>query len=51
MLGRAAYQAVAAGGYTPDDYIMNFTVINLISVLLILAGVITGYKIYKKGLK
>jgi hypothetical protein len=49
MLGYAAYQAAAAGGYSPNDYVMNFIVINLFAILLILIGVITGYKIYKKG--
>ncbi|MGD6845386.1 hypothetical protein ACQCVH_23160 [Bacillus infantis] len=50
MLGYAAYQAAAAGGYSPSDYVMNFIVINLFAILLILIGVITGYKIYKKGI-
>ncbi|MGM0844950.1 MAG: hypothetical protein ACQEUT_08230 [Bacillota bacterium] len=48
-LGYAAYQAAAAGGYSPNDYVMNFIAINLFAILLILIGVITGYKIYKKG--
>lgn len=51
MLGKAAYQATAAGGYSSSDYIMNFTVINLFAILLILIGVVTGYRIYKNGLK
>ncbi|MEK4713313.1 hypothetical protein [Sporosarcina sp. FSL K6-5500] len=50
MLGFAAYQAAAAGGYSPSDYVMNFIVINLFAILLIIIGVVAGYKIYKKGL-
>lgn len=50
MLGFAAYQAAAAGGYSPSDYVMNFIVINLFAILLILIGVVAGYKIYKIGL-
>lgn len=50
MLGRAAYQAAAAGGYSPSDYVMNFIVINFFAILLIVIGAVTGYKIYKKGL-
>lgn len=50
MLGFAAYQAAAAGGYSPSDYVMNFIVINLFAILLILIGVVAGYKIYKIGM-
>ena len=49
MMGRVAFQAVMAGSYSPSDYTVNFTVINLFAILLILVGVITGYKIYKNG--
>jgi hypothetical protein len=49
MMGRVAFQAAMAGSYSPNDYIVNFTVINLFAILLILVGVITGYMIYKKG--
>lgn len=49
MLGRVAYQAAMAGSYSPNNYIVNFTVINLFAILLILVGVLTSYMIYKKG--
>lgn len=51
MLGFVAYQAAAAGSYSPSDYVINFIVINLFAILLILIGVVIGYKIYKKSLQ
>ncbi|MBU8908136.1 hypothetical protein [Desertibacillus haloalkaliphilus] len=48
IMGRVAFQAAMAGSYSPSDYTVNFTVINLFAFLLILIGVVTGYKIYKK---
>ena len=30
MLGRVAFQSAMAGGYSPEDYIMDFKVINLL---------------------
>ncbi|MFC4403344.1 hypothetical protein [Gracilibacillus xinjiangensis] len=47
MMGRVAFQAATAGGYSPSDYTVNFTVINIFAILLILVGVLTSYKIYK----
>ncbi|PWU67399.1 MULTISPECIES: hypothetical protein [Gracilibacillus] len=49
MMGRIAFQAAMAGSYSRSDYIVNFTVINLFAILLILVGILAGYKIYKKG--
>ncbi|GGM43665.1 hypothetical protein GCM10011351_32060 [Paraliobacillus quinghaiensis] len=49
MMGRVAFQAAMAGSYSPSDYTINFTVINLFAIILILVGVITGYKIYKRA--
>ena len=49
-LGYVAYQATAAGSYSPSDYVMNFIVINLFAILLIIIGLVTGYKIYKTSL-
>jgi len=49
MLGFAAYQAAAAGSYSPSDYAMNFIVINTFAILLIIIGVAVGYKVYKKA--
>lgn len=51
MLGRAAFQAAMAGSYSPDDYIMNFTAINIMAVLMIIVAVVIGYKIYRQELK
>ncbi len=48
MMGRIAFQAAMAGSYSRSDYIVNFTVINLFAILLILVGILAGYKIYKK---
>ncbi len=50
MLGKAAYQAAAAGSYLRSDYIMNFTTINIFAILLIAIGLVSSYKIYKQGL-
>lgn len=50
ILGFAAYQAAAAGGYSSSDYVMNFMIINLFAILLIIIGVVFGYKVYKNGL-
>lgn len=49
IMGRFAFQAAMAGSYSPSDYKVNFTVINLFAILMILVGVITGYILYKKG--
>ena len=49
-LGYVAYQATAAGSYSPSNYVMNFIVINLFAILLIIIGLVTGYKIYKTSL-
>jgi len=49
MMGQVAFQAAMAGSYSPDNYTVNFTTINLFALLLILVGVTTGYLIYKKG--
>lgn len=38
-LGRVAFQAAAAGSYSPRDYEMSFALPNAIAVLLILLGV------------
>ncbi|MET3683385.1 hypothetical protein ABID56_001480 [Alkalibacillus flavidus] len=46
MLGRAAFQASMAGSYSPHEYQMNFNIVNLISGVLIIGGVVASYKIY-----
>lgn len=38
-LGRVAYQAAAAGSYSPNNYEMSFTMPNAIAVVLIILGV------------
>lgn len=48
ILGRAAFQSAAAGSYTPGDYIMNFTAINIFAVVLIIVSFGLGRSIYKK---
>lgn len=49
-LGYVAYQAAAAGSYSSSDYVMNFIAINLFAILLIIIGLVSGYKIYKTSL-
>ncbi|KAB2334438.1 hypothetical protein F7731_14580 [Cytobacillus depressus] len=51
MLGKTAFQARMAGSFGPDEYIMDFTLINMFAILLILVASVTGFVIYKKGLK
>jgi len=48
MLGRVAFQSAMAGGYSPEDYIMDFKLINLFAVLLIVVGFGVGFYIYQK---
>ncbi|WP_431803166.1 hypothetical protein [Halobacillus andaensis] len=50
LLGRTAYQAAAAGSYAQEDYIVNFTTINIIAFLLIAIGAVSSYLIYKQVL-
>ena len=38
MIGRAAFQAAAAGSYSPDDYVINFAAINTMAAILIIIG-------------
>jgi len=40
VLGRVAYQAAAAGSYSPLSYDVSFTLANTIAVLLILVGIL-----------
>lgn len=39
ILGRVAYQAAAAGSYSPRDYSTSFPLATTIAVLLIIVGV------------
>lgn len=49
-LGRVAFQAAAAGSYSPRDFEMSFTLPNAIAVVLVVIGVaqILFYAISKK---
>ena len=40
VLGRVAYQAAAAGSYSPLSYDVSFTFANMIAVLLIIVGIL-----------
>lgn len=40
MLGRVAYQAAAAGGYSASNYQMSCTIATAIAVVLIVAGAV-----------
>lgn len=46
-LGKVAFQAAASGGYSPEEYVVNFTIINLLATLLIIGGVGSSYYLYK----
>jgi len=52
IIGRAAYQAAAAGSYSPQEYYVNLSLNYWIGSLLILSGVIVlciiSYNKYKK---
>lgn len=39
VLGRVAYQAAAAGSYSPRDYNVSFAFATTIAVLLIIVGI------------
>ena len=39
VLGRVAYQAAAAGSYSPRDYNVSFALATTIAVLLIVIGI------------
>ena len=39
VLGRVAYQAAAAGSYTPNDYKVSFALATTLAVLLIIVGI------------
>lgn len=46
-IGRAAYQAAAAGSYNPNDYHINFLGVNFAAICLIIIGIVFGYRLYK----
>ncbi|MEG1810194.1 MAG: hypothetical protein RR232_01075 [Clostridia bacterium] len=48
ILGRIAYQAAAAGSYSPSDYTTSFLFANVIAVLLMVAGIVQIVYQYKK---
>ncbi len=48
QIGRAAFQCAMAGSYTPNEYHIDFIVINIVAVCLIVIGVVLGYIFYRK---
>lgn len=40
VLGRVAYQAVAAGSYSPRDYEVSMPLVIIAAVVLVLAGIV-----------
>ncbi len=40
LLGRVAYQAAAAGSYSPSEYEVNLIAYNTISALIIVLGIV-----------
>lgn len=49
LLGRAAYQAAAAGSYSPADYRVPLTGYYLIAVALIVLGVVLAVLEHRRG--
>ena len=47
-IGRVAFQAAMVGSYNPDDYYINFSILHIISVILIISAIILCYKFYKQ---
>lgn len=50
-IGRAAFQCAMAGSYSPNDYHINFLVINIIATCLIIMGSVLGFLVYKHELR
>ncbi len=47
-IGRVAFQAAMVGSYNPDDYYINFSMLQIISVILIILAIILCYKFYEQ---
>jgi hypothetical protein len=47
-LGQLAFQIAMKGSYSPNEYYINFKGVNIIAVLLIIAGLLLGYVFYKR---
>ena len=47
MLGRAAWQSAAAGGFSPSDYRLNLIGYYLVSALIIVLGLAAQYLDWK----
>lgn len=48
QIGRVAFQSAMAGSYTPNEYHIDFIVINILAVGLIVIGSVSGYLFYRK---
>ena len=49
LIGRAAYQAAAAGSYDPTNYRLNLTGYYIAAVLLIVLGVVLAVRDCRNG--
>lgn len=47
-IGYVAYQAAATGEYTASNYLIDFRITNLVSILLIIVGLGIGHIVYRK---
>ena len=46
-IGWMAFQKLSSGTYSPDGYVLNFTVSNTVAVVLLAAGIIFGTYCFK----
>jgi|LSQX01.1.fsa_nt_gb hypothetical protein len=46
-IGEVAFQFAMAGSYSPNEYHINFSFVNIAAICLVVVGVALGYKFYK----
>ena len=47
--GRVAYQAAAAGSYTPDDFHVNLAGYYLVACVIVILGLVDLYASWQRG--
>lgn len=50
ILGRTAFQAAAAGSYSPSHYFANFLYLNLCALGIIILGLLAAWYFYRQEL-
>lgn len=48
MVGRVAFQSTMSGYYRPGDYYIDFSSLNIASIILITIGLGLGYFFYRR---